>query len=391
MAARLPLTVRIGLSLTLLPTTCLGGWACWAFTRNWTPLNVPVSLYRGRIRTPEFWINMKSRYSIEIRTGSDSVVRASWSLLNDGKVVASGENGPGQPQLLAIGGFPVQGKFNADIGQYSLNLDIPEDERFPNPYQPRLMVFEDGGTYFASSALGYYALLVFLMCAPVGACMIACSMIASRQAKHDAFVRSHSLTHPGPAWNGPPWDGHSQSQAARRTDPCSVSSHSRRKPKSAITWAFSKPSTYSLIAALTYLVIWVSLVVVLSLRHVTATGLPVRLVRSGDTAQRIPGIQPLRLRVGADGHSAHPSIYVDSQLITWEDFSTFLQKRLSRRPPDWPVYVEADPDVEWRYVLEAVDAVRGLRVEVALLTPETRRSLHEVPGDVARGRDGPKR
>jgi hypothetical protein len=49
-----------------------------------------------------------------------------------------------------------------------------------------------------------------------------------------------------------------------------------------------------------------------------------------------------------------------------------LKKELSRRPPDWPVYVDGDPDLEWQYPAEAIDAIRGLHAEVILLTTRTR-------------------
>jgi hypothetical protein len=53
-------------------------------------------------------------------------------------------------------------------------------------------------------------------------------------------------------------------------------------------------------------------------------------------------------------------------------FSALLKKELVRRPPDWPVYVEGDRDLEWRQVAEAIDAVRGQRAEVILLTGAAR-------------------
>jgi uncharacterized protein (DUF779 family) len=45
-----------------------------------------------------------------------------------------------------------------------------------------------------------------------------------------------------------------------------------------------------------------------------------------------------------------------------------LETELSRRPPDWPVYVEGDVNLEWKDVVRAIDIVRGKGAQVALLT-----------------------
>ena len=73
-----------------------------------------------------------------------------------------------------------------------------------------------------------------------------------------------------------------------------------------------------------------------------------------------------------DGRDPRPSLYVGSQFVAWEDFSALLKKELARRPPDWPVYVEGDPHLEWRQVAEAIDAIRGPRAQIILLTGTTK-------------------
>lgn len=95
-------------------------------------------------------------------------------------------------------------------------------------------------------------------------------------------------------------------------------------------------------------------------------GLRVHLIRPGVTAPRSPGIQPLLVRVVRDGRSA--KLYVGSDPVALEDLGALLKNELARRPPDWPVYVEGDPDLEWRQLAEAIDAVRGQQAEVILLT-----------------------
>lgn len=54
--------------------------------------------------------------------------------------------------------------------------------------------------------------------------------------------------------------------------------------------------------------------------------------------------------------------------MDWEDFDIVLQKELIRRPPNWPVYLEGDPNMEWKWAVKTIDRIRGLGAEVVLLT-----------------------
>lgn len=62
-------------------------------------------------------------------------------------------------------------------------------------------------------------------------------------------------------------------------------------------------------------------------------------------------------------------VYIDSQATSWNDFTGHLQKELSLRPPNWPIYLESDGDVDWGYAAQTIDAIHGLRAEVVLLPP----------------------
>lgn len=85
-----------------------------------------------------------------------------------------------------------------------------------------------------------------------------------------------------------------------------------------------------------------------------------------------PGIQPLRIRVVADG------LLVDSKLIrAGGEFGIFLRRELPPRAPDWPVYVEGEPDLEFERVAQAIDAIRTAHAEVVLLTPGYKAALGE--------------
>jgi biopolymer transport protein ExbD len=173
-----------------------------------------------------------------------------------------------------------------------------------------------------------------------------------RQEKLVAFWRSHPMTQPGPA-------PVRTRLVARKTIAMS------RRLKSSIERPFARLSQHSLVLFLTFMMVWMFWVTVTPLpRH----GLRVHLVRPGVTAPWNPGIQPLRISVRRNERNLRPDLYVDSEAVAWEDLGALLKKELARRPPDWPVYVEGGPNLEWRPVAEAIDAVRGQQAEVILLT-----------------------
>ena len=67
------LRTRIGMALLLIAAAIYGGWEWWMATRTWVPLDIPVSLARGHIRSPEFKINLDAGFWIfvEVETKVD--------------------------------------------------------------------------------------------------------------------------------------------------------------------------------------------------------------------------------------------------------------------------------------------------------------------------------
>jgi biopolymer transport protein ExbD len=97
-------------------------------------------------------------------------------------------------------------------------------------------------------------------------------------------------------------------------------------------------------------------------------GLKIRLLRPGVEGERSPGIQPLRVHVGYDRLNRRPTITVNSQPVPWEDLAVALRRELWRRPPNWPVYLDGDPDMDWGNAVQAMDVIQGLHAQVVLLT-----------------------
>ncbi len=83
---------------------------------------------------------------------------------------------------------------------------------------------------------------------------------------------------------------------------------------------------------------------------------------------RSPGIQPILIRVDPGESRTEPRLYLDSVPVSTRDLDAVLQKEIVRRPPDWPVYIEGNPDLEWQHVASIIDRVRGLGATAVLLT-----------------------
>jgi len=117
---RLSRTKLAGLALVASGVAFFGIWAVWLATRTDRPVDVPISLAVGHVRTREFKVNLNTLYIIEVEvqkkipfdalncllglgTSSTSsalqecpdrpsVVKASWTLTSDGRTVASGSS-----------------------------------------------------------------------------------------------------------------------------------------------------------------------------------------------------------------------------------------------------------------------------------------------------------
>ena len=125
-----------------------------------------------------------------------------------------------------------------------------------------------------------------------------------------------------------------------------------------------KKEILAIVVSSSMLLVLMFVVLIQPLGSYRNTGLTVHLVKPGPI---LPAIQPLCVRVEPKGR-----VLIDSRAVPWDRFDSFIKAQLALRPPNWPVYVDGDPDINWREVAFAIDRLRGLHVEVALM-PGTRR------------------
>lgn len=426
MIGRLPLSARVGRALILAPVACFGVWACWNSTRTWVPLDVPISLSRGHIRTPEFKINVESTYSIGIATdwpwdfdraclmgveecgAEPSVLVASWSVSGKGRVEVRGDSAGHEAMFEGEKVSRVLGTLRAGKGHYILDVDFALDGSRLNTGAPHLVVLETGGVREQTSGVGDCAILLFMLLAPVGAFLFIRSAAWRRAEELEALARASSLTRPWaefPASLAVAGAGTSQFDAVGRLQRTSArltaSVYARttgarlclgtdrsKKP------AFARVSWYGLIAVQCCLVLAVPACFLQFGFRPIPVGLRVHIPRPPAPTEADPGIQPICVRLESHLLGEPPGLFVDEQPVPWEDFETVLRKGLSLRPPIWPVYFQGDPNMEWKWALVAVDRIRGLQAEVSLVpyrTLEMKSTSDQGPLHAPRARGKPTR
>ncbi len=220
------LRVRIGVLLILIAAAIYGGWEWWMATRTWVPLDMPVSLAQGHIRSPEFKINLDAGFwifvEVETRVDDEGVscltgytsdycskngireLRASWTLSDAGKVVARGSTENCNPSL---GGTVTKGcglgKFQVPAGnRFILNVEFPEDNSHFSGGHPRLRVEE---SYYWSFVGNGTALLLFAMFfGAIATALFLSAVVGSVIAKPNE--QRVSLTSLGPIDGGFQWE-----------------------------------------------------------------------------------------------------------------------------------------------------------------------------------------
>jgi hypothetical protein len=144
-----------------------------------------------------------------------------------------------------------------------------------------------------------------------------------------------------------------------------VPAHVRWRVRSSKMRPFQRMPSFGLVAFLVYLL---SAIPIWLLHLQPPQGLVVHLLRLTPTAPRVPGTDPLLVQVMSNGRGNQHTVSVNWHPVAWADLGAVVQRELKTRPPNWPVYVEGDPNGDWQWVATAIDTIRGLHGDVYLLT-----------------------
>ena len=220
------LRIRIGVALILIAASIYGGWEWWMATRTWVPLYIPVSLGQGHIRSPEFKINLDAGFWIfvEVETQVDDEgvscligytsdycrkngvreLRASWTLSDRGRVVASGSSDRNQ----GVRGGTLSkarglGNFSVPAGEhFVLDVEFPEDNSHFDGGHPRLGIESISYWSFANNRTPLSLFATFLVA--IAAAFLVSGIVEIRNRKR--AEETISLTSTGPIAGGFQWE-----------------------------------------------------------------------------------------------------------------------------------------------------------------------------------------
>lgn len=141
---RIPGSVKIGVTLVMLGAGIYFGVQRWMSTRIVCPVDMPISLAKGHIRTGPFRLNLRATYAIYIYPGTDQNwdqahpdcspwrhVQTRFVLYRNGKVFSR----LGEPTVL-----PWSSWFYAEPGVYDLDLEVISDFGCLDAAHPRLEI-----------------------------------------------------------------------------------------------------------------------------------------------------------------------------------------------------------------------------------------------------------
>jgi len=342
--------------------------SAWNAARIWSPYDQRLNFSSSRLVSQEFEINTEGRYGIHVRVeyyssgqNRDTWPEWAWEVLEGGRIAAKG-NGP-----LYDWDFE---DFDAHKGRYVLVLEPNQGEAgFAHVWVENGALREATQFWLAVSG----DLLVLVVAISLG--LFVRAIIVRRFDARDAADRAASLTQPGSP--GPaPRINHAIRHPWNLTP--------RPRPD------FTRLSWHAYIVFVVLLILDIMFAVIYA-SPVPIKGLTVRLLRPGVQGASVPHLDPLVVRVACTGNGptpmspdweslsneqvqayyarcTKPILYFNSQQIPWDQLEPLLDKELMRRPPEWPVYVQGDRELEWQGVARAIDIIRGKGAQVVLLT-----------------------
>ncbi len=200
---------RVGIFALILGAALSASIYIWAGMMNAVPLDIPVSLLVGHIRTPDFRPSVNITYDIDIAfdsgipldklncligmnlqsvqpcTNQPSVLNVNWMLMRDGQNIASGSS-----TETVMAGYSYNktarhiGNFRAEHGRkYSLELDVLQDGAQLGRANPRLQVVPFLNSYEGRLLLAGLTFCLGILGVVVGIAMILISRIRKMRLK----------------------------------------------------------------------------------------------------------------------------------------------------------------------------------------------------------------
>lgn len=329
------------------PVLAVLGYKRWLDTRTFEPLNIPVSLSRGHIRTPDFYINLTGEYRVLLdvdfaATYSEGCAGKQWQSLQTHSIAYYQGTNFGESDLR----WGIAGVLNVDKkGTYSYDVQVLSDGSCLNEYHPRLRIENVSDfPYEYLYEFGFW-LLPLTTVAGLGLAVYEVAFAGRKVAAKALPIAKASVLR---VTTGLP---------PRKSEPAKL---------------ISGLPHFPLICA-TVLVLIVIVEMILTIPY-PSKGLYVSAnVRFVDAEAANSGVPPIVVMIRAVGKPPiTPKFYVNSKPVEWNDLSKELREQLKVRP-NWSVYIDGDPNLSFADVAAVAGMAEELHAKVVLLTPETRK------------------
>jgi biopolymer transport protein ExbD len=347
MGTRSSVNAYIAVALITFGLVLPAAYGHWLTTRTFVALDIPVSLTRGRIRTNDFYVNLREHYRVDVNVdspftynrecpfdGPASVLKTHITLFRDGHLLGETEGG----YYFDIASFDAEEK-----GRYALDIEVLSDASCLNGGYPRLVVETESGFYRYLYEIGCW-LSLFPIGGGLGLLAQTLMGVWMRRKKRQKPV----IFEP----SGP--------------------EHHSWPPRFAPAKVISGLPSFGLVCATVLSFVWLALLVY-HVNQPSPRGLWVFVAQRPQETNGSVVTSPLVVQLEDAGLDTPPRLYLNSRLVSRREFEGALKEELSRRP-DWVVNVEADPELPWQDILDVADTIRGLHAKVVLLTSETKRT-----------------
>jgi biopolymer transport protein ExbD len=343
----------IGLGLAILGMVSFVIVKRWIDTRIFVPVDIPVSLVAGHIRTGPFRINVEQGYSIWIdfdqstyfnpMCSSYSTLKTTWTLYRDGRVQTQWDAPVLQDGYLE--------GFNATKGFYDLDVHVLTDASCLNANRPRLRVVtsRDDDSFYAGVVLWTDAIFV----------VIGISLVV--------------LDWRGGVFREP-------EQFAIGTNAPNGGQHFQWAQKLPLRHPIVGVPSFGLLAGMVFAILAMLMMMLTGAFRYTPRGLWVHLLKPGAVPMKPDAwTEPVIVVVTDAGLGQEPELFVNSKVVAWDDLASALKRELSVRR-EWTVYVEGDDCVAWANAANVIDIARGDGAKVFLLPQPDRKPCKTYVG-----------
>lgn len=389
---RLPASALIGICAIVLGILAFVPEDHWVNTRTLTPVNMPVSLAPGHIRTGEFQINLEAYFSVEVRFPYDSGPECRYA--DDLRTRHLRSVGPQAVQLLGNGDAvtegPDLGAFAGKPGRYALDVEVLSATQNLDRCKPRLLIEATSYEFNQrQDEVDYLLFPFFAFCEFLGLTLIGlCTTTYFRTKTFEKLQLNISDVVVAPDSANPPAlklerispIGRPRENASHlslclpeQTPAWGVTGlrHTRRPAPQAWTRELAgNLPTISLVTALACFVAFIPIWFLEMAGQRTTYGLMVLVAQEGAASKAAwPWLTGPLVRV-----DARERVYLNGEETTWEQLPAGLEAALRGLPkPVRVVYVDGDVNIPFMDVARAVDVIEGAGAKPILLTPRPKR------------------